>query len=389
MSDGPSDGSGTGRIAVIGAGLVGASLALAIKRRRHTAHVTCLDLPHRLGAICDAGVCDAACSTLDAPSVLPECGLVVLAAPVQAILTLLPEIAPHLAPGTIVTDVGSTKVEICRKAREVLPETVHFVGGHPIAGAETSGVDAADPLLFKGRVYMLCPEQTTPPEVMLALIDWVEDLMALPVTIEAEEHDRILSIVSHVPQLVAIALVHAALADDATHGLLDTIAGRGFLDLTRVAASDFEVWRGILATNMPAIRAGLDRLEKSVGEVRGALESGELALLWQRVSGRRRRMSVDSVPRPRKPELRALVDRCDEQILKSLGNRLRVVHQIGEIKKTHDMPVLDPDRERKAVQARLEWARALDVPADLVTELFQVIMKYSRMAQDRDAAKSK
>jgi prephenate dehydrogenase len=258
---------------------------------------------------------------------------------------------------------------------------VHFVGGHPIAGLETSGVEAADPLLFNERVYMLCPDQETPPEALLAVLDIVDDLSAVPVTIEPEEHDRILAVVSHVPQLLAIALVHAALEDDGTHGLLDTIAGPGFLGLTRVAASDFEVWRSILETNLPAIRRGLDRLEASLAAVRSSLGSEELGALWQTVSSRRRKMSVDTLPRPRKPELRQLVDRYDEQILKALGNRLKVVRKIGAIKQSAEMPVGDPDRERNLMRTRLEWARALDVPEEVAEELFQVIVKHGRKAQ--------
>lgn len=383
MVDGPSPPSGLRRVVVIGAGLIGGSLALAIKRRRTDTRVVCLDLPHRLSAVRNAGVADEVGSALDLADHLPDCGLVVLATPVDIILNLLDEIGPRLTPGTIVTDVGSTKAEICRKARTALPDGVHFIGGHPIAGSERSGVEAADPLLFNERVYMLCPDQETPPEAMLAMLDIVEDLSAVPVTIEPEEHDRILAVVSHVPQLVAIALVHAALEDDGTHGLLDTIVGPGFLSLTRVAASDFEVWRSILDTNLRAIRGGLDRLEASLAAVRGSLGTAELGALWQSVSSRRRKMSVDTLPRPRKAELRQLVDRYDEQILKALGNRLNAVRKIGTIKQSAAMPVGDPDRERKLMTARLEWARALDVPEEAVEELFQVIMKHSRKMQDR------
>ena len=367
--------------AIVGCGLIGGSLALALKRRRPPWRVVCLDLPDRLDAIRDMQAGDVVAPLAEAAAHLPQCGLVVLACPVEAMIAVLDHVAPHLAPGTIVVDVGSVKTPIVRHAWSVMPPGVWFVGGHPIAGREVSGVANADALLFNQRAFFLCPSPDTPPAALLKLLGVVEDLLAIPVTIEPEEHDRLLAAVSHAPQILAVALMHAAMTADKTHDLLEKAAGRGFLDMTRIAASDVGVWRGILAANRAAIDEALDRFESSLAEVRRGLGADDLERLWTEAAERRRRMTPESAPRPRRGELRKLVDQYDEQLLKTVGARLRAVRQIGREKARRNEPVLDPDRERRLLADRLAWAEACDVPPDLVQELFALLMKHSRQMQ--------
>ena len=240
---------------------------------------------------------------------------------------------------------------------------------------------ASDALLFRDRVYMLCPSPDTPPDALLFLIDIAEDLLAIPATIEPEEHDRVMAMISHVPQLLAISLVHAALRDDATHGLLDMVAGRGFLDLTRIAASDFRVWEGILGSNKDAIADALDCLEDSLNQVRRALNEGGLEGLWEQVSRRRRSMTPETLPRLRKPDLRRMIDRYDEQILKALGNRMQVVRRVGQLKANQKAAVLDPDRERRMLAERNRWGQALSLGPEFIADLFALITAYSRQLQ--------
>jgi prephenate dehydrogenase len=368
-------------VTVIGCGLIGGSICLALKRNRRDWRIIGLDLPDRLPAIIEACVCDEVHPAEDAPQCASASDLVILATPVQILLTQLERIAPHLQPGTVVTDVGSTKMRIMERARDVLPRGVFFVGGHPVAGSEKTGVEAADPLLFSERIFAICPNPDTPPEALLQVIDLVEDLLALPVTIEPEEHDRIMATVSHVPQLVAIALMHAALEEDATHGLLEMIAGRGFLDLTRVAASEFEVWSGILETNKASIQKSLSRFEKSLAELREAMESNKMALLWERVSRRRRRMGLDSQPRMRKVDLRGLIDSYDKQLMGAVANRMQLARKMGTLKQHQELAVRDPEREQRLLAQRREWGKALDLPPELIRELFAVILKHSVQAQ--------
>jgi prephenate dehydrogenase len=183
---------------------------------------------------------------------------------VQYVPDTLSAIKPFLKENAIVTDAGSTKNKIMARAHDLMPPGAYFIGGHPMAGAERSGVEAADPLLFSDRVYALCPYRDTPPDVFLTLLELVESLGAVPVTIDPEEHDRILAMVSHLPHFIAVALMHAAMADDAEHGMLEKMAGRGFLDITRLAASNYLMWKGIMTTNAEAISEALECFNRSL-----------------------------------------------------------------------------------------------------------------------------
>jgi len=370
-------------VTVIGCGLIGGSIALAIKRKNPSWTVTALDLPERLAAIEEMGAADRTAPIDAMAEILPTSKLVILAAPVGKTLELLPAIAPHLHQGCIVTDVCGTKTAIVKRAAETLPKHATFIGGHPMAGAERSGVESADPLLFNNRVWILCPGPETPSDDLLFLIGFVEDMRAVIVTMEPEEHDKLVAVLSHAPQLLAIALMHCALSADRAHGMIETVAGRGFLDLTRIAASDFEVWRDVFATNKKAVFESLDMLEKSLGDVRSALENGTLESLWDPVRKRRAVMSPESLPRQRKPDLRVLIDRFDEQMLKSLANRLRAVKRIGRWKAERGEPVHDPVRERKLVDEREAWAQSLDLSPQLVRDLFELILKHSKAEQSK------
>jgi len=371
------------RVTIVGCGLIGGSIGMALKRSPSDWVISALDLPEALPAIREAGFADHVGPIEGAPEVLSKSTLVVLATPVELIPETMRLLAPHLKKGTLVTDVGGAKRAIMEYALEILPPGVVFIGGHPIAGSEQLGTGAADPLLFKSRVYVLCPEPATPGESLLLLIDMVEDLLAVPLTLEAEEHDCVMAMVSHVPQLLSIALVHAAMEEDNTHRLLDVTAGPGFLDLTRIAASSFEQWRGTLELNGEAIIVALDAFERSLAFVREALAKGNLVDLWQSASAARRRLAPEVYPRKRKPDLRLLIDQADERILKAASDRLSTVRMVGDIKARRSEATYDPDRERRLFATRLEWGRALGLPPEMVEELFEVIVKHSKAAQER------
>jgi len=369
------------KVTIIGCGLIGGSVALALRRSQSGYSVAGIDLPERLPAIRAAGVADEIASVEELAKHVPESSTVFLATPVQTILETLTRLQPFLRAGTIVTDVGSTKKRIMAEAQSLIPSGVHFIGGHPMAGSESSGVEAADPLLFSDRVYVLCPYPDTPPEALLSLMDLVEKLLALPVTIEAEEHDRIMATVSHVPQLIAVALMHTAQLEDAGHAMLDKLAGRGFLDMTRLAASDYGIWKGILETNRDAIQQALDRFDKSLSLLRDTIFDDRATLIWEQAGKRRRKIGSDIPARLRRPELRSVIDRCDKQIVAALGHRMQAARKIGRLKMTQASPVLDPDRERRMMVQRGEWGKPLGLPQELVDELFSVILKHSAAIQ--------
>jgi prephenate dehydrogenase len=371
----------TKKITIIGCGLIGGSIALALRRSRPEWSVACLDVPARLPAIREAAVADEVGSIEDLAAHVPDSSLVLIATPVQAVLETASRLRPHLRPGSIVTDVASTKKRIMEEAQALMPPGVHFIGGHPMAGSEHSGVEAADPLLFSDRVYLLCPYADTPPDALLQLMDLAEDLLALPITVDPGEHDRIMAMVSHLPQLISVALMLAAQAGDAEHAMLDKLAGRGFLDMTRLAASEFAMWQGILETNRDAIEESLDRFGRSLAQLREAIANGSEALLWEQAGSRRRKMAADRLVTPRKPDLRSQIDRCDKQILAALGHRMQAARRIGKLKMSQAVPVHDPDRERRMLLQRKEWAHSLGLSSDLIDELFAVIVKHSSRIQ--------
>jgi prephenate dehydrogenase len=372
------------KITIIGCGLIGGSIGLALKRRRPEYSIACLDLAERLPAIREAGITDQVGSMEDLQAHLSESSMVIVGTPVQSVLETLALIRPFLREKTIVTDVGSTKKKIMAEAQKLMPPGVHFIGGHPMAGSERSGVEAADPLLFSDRVYALCPYADTPPEALLSLMDLVEGLQAVPITLDPEEHDRIMAMVSHLPQLIAVALMQAARAGDAEHAMLDKLAGRGFLDMTRLAASDYGIWKGILQTNQEAIGEAMDRFNRSLFNLNGGISEEEKAVAWEKAGRHRRKMAPESLTLPRKHDFRSMIDRYDKQILSALGHRFDAARKIGKLKMNQAAAVVDPDRERRMMVQRGDWGKSLGLPHDLVDELFAVILKHSsRIQADR------
>jgi prephenate dehydrogenase len=373
------------KITIVGCGLIGGSMALALKRRRRNCSVACLDLPERLPAIEEAGITEQIGTLEDLALHVPDSSVVILAVPVQSVLETIAQLSPFLKQDAIVTDVSSTKKRIMEEAPKLLPEGTHFIGGHPMAGSEQSGVESADPLLFSERVYAICPYPDTPPDALLTLMDLVESLLAVPITIDPEEHDRIMAMVSHLPQLISVALMHAAQAGDAEHGMLNKLAGRGFLDMTRLAASDYEMWKGILETNREAVKTEIGNFSRSLAFLANGMLGDEVTVAWEKAGKGRRAMGPDSLPRPRKHDLRSLIDRCDKQILGALGHRIQLARKIGKLKKHQSAPISDPDRERSMMAQREEWGRSLGLPEDLIDEIFAVIVKHSCRIQNTDA----
>ena len=257
------------RAAVIGIGLIGGSFALAARQRGLVGHVTgvartrtTLDAALRLGAADDA--------TSDAVAAVAGADLVYLATPVRAIPPLLQTLAPALTDGCLVTDAGSTKREVVRAAAE-LPGGVHFIGGHPLAGSEQSGVAAARADLFEGASYFITPGPEADEAAVRRLSRLVEGIGACPVVIEPELHDHLLAATSHLPHVVAAA-VCAALADTPN---LSRFAGSGVRDTTRIAAGPADVWRDILLSNADEVRAALARLMQSLAEYDVALAQAD------------------------------------------------------------------------------------------------------------------
>jgi len=262
-------------VAVIGVGLIGGSLALGLKRAGLARWVIGVSSPGTISDALDLGVIDAGGGYDELPRLVGDAGVVVLSAPIFRIIELLPEVAKAAAPGTLVTDVGSTKAEIVRAAQRVMPPGVAFIGGHPMAGSEQSGVAAADPFLFQNAIYVLTPTAETPDALLASLADGLTKLGARLLRLAPEVHDRVAAAVSHLPQLLALALVELVGDLNAGESAYLQMAAGGFRDMTRIASSPYRMWRDILGTNAPEIRAVLAAFQERMTKLEEDLEDAE------------------------------------------------------------------------------------------------------------------
>jgi len=257
------------RVAIAGIGLIGGSIALAIRDRWPSAHIVGIDTPSVLTHARTSGAID---DGLPSMAALDAADLVVLAAPVRQNARLLTQLPERVAHEALLTDVGGTKRDIVGAARR-LPSGARFIGGHPIGGAERGGFGFARRDLFENRPWILTPVPGTDAGALSALRSFVTALGARPVVMEPEEHDRVMAFVSHLPQLAASALMDTVGGAVARDGL--AVAGRGLADTTRLASSPADVWRDICATNADAISGALDLLIDRLNDLRADLHRGD------------------------------------------------------------------------------------------------------------------
>ena len=265
----PSEPPVFDKIAILGLGLIGGSLALAARRTWPGALVIGVD---DKAVLEQAMVLHAIDVAADDPVVAAEADVVVLAAPVRANLALLEELAEHVTGSAVVTDVSSTKREIVAAARQ-LPERLSFIGGHPFAGAPRGGIAHARPDLFAGRPWLFTPADDRHGEALDRLQQFVTAIGAVPRVLSPPAHDRLLAFLSHLPQLTASALMHVVGTEAGDDGL--ALTGRGLADTTRLASSPASIWRDICATNQDEVAAALDALIVELQGIRDDLSTGE------------------------------------------------------------------------------------------------------------------
>ena len=261
------------RVAIIGLGLIGGSLALAIKRANlegvqvvGTARTReTLQKAKKLGAI-DIEARTAAVAGRDAR-------VVVVASPIMTTRALFEEIAPALTPGAVVTDVGSTKGDVARWARELLPETVSFVGGHPMAGKEQAGIGAADADLFRGKTWVIAPSVTATEAAVSIVVGLAQLAGASPLFMDPDEHDSYVAAISHLPLLLSSALFSVAFGSAAWPELAQ-LAASGFRDTTRLASGSPEMAHDIVLTNRDNVVHWLDRFIDELQRFRGIVAGG-------------------------------------------------------------------------------------------------------------------
>lgn len=264
------------RVAIIGLGLIGGSIGLALHKAKAAQQVVGYDLGRGVSERArKVGAIDEAYTTL--ADAVRGSELVVLATPVGAIRSLLQQIASSVTPGTVVTDVASTKTQVISWAEEFLPPSASFIGGHPMTGKEVSGVEAADADLFRSHTYCLTPLPQTRPTALSKVATLVEVLGARPRYLEPQEHDAQVAGVSHLPFLASIALVNSVAAVP-NWGDAALLAANGFRDMSRLAGGNPEMYRDICLTNAESITYVLDQYITTLQSLRERISTHDRAL---------------------------------------------------------------------------------------------------------------
>jgi prephenate dehydrogenase len=263
------------RVAIIGTGLIGASFGLALRKAGYSGAITGVSSPPAIEDALVAGAIDRGAPLAEA---VADADLVFLAQAIGRILDTIRRLDPLVRPGALVTDAGSTKCEIVDTARQSILRC-QFLGGHPMAGKETRGAAAADGSLFRDRVWVLTPDD--PSELQTAAANefrnWLARIGARQVVLDSDEHDRIVSLTSHLPQLASTALA-AAIGESG-----DTrVAGPGLADMTRLALSSYDLWRDILATNSEHIDRALGIYIQELEHIRENLRTRQLQEEFER-----------------------------------------------------------------------------------------------------------
>ncbi|WP_224813912.1 prephenate/arogenate dehydrogenase family protein [Hasllibacter sp. MH4015] len=263
------------RVALIGLGLIAGSMAHAMRRNGLAGEIVGTARSAETRAIAlDIGLCDR---VVDTPAAAVEgADLVVLAVPVGAMADLAAQIAPHLARGATITDVGSVKRDVVEQVGPHLPDHVHFVPGHPLAGTEHSGPRSGFAELFDNRYTILTPVDSTDPAATARLRDLWTGCGALVEEMEADHHDLVLAVTSHTPHLIAYTMV--GVADDlrrVTDSEVIKYSAAGFRDFTRIAASDPTMWRDVFLSNKDATLEILGRFTEELFALQRAIRTGD------------------------------------------------------------------------------------------------------------------
>ncbi|MBN2105346.1 prephenate dehydrogenase [bacterium] len=274
------------KIAILGVGLIGGSLGLAIKRKQPGSHIIGISSPGALEGAIAIGAIDEAVRKDHLERGIYDADLVILCNPIQEILQRLPEVAGAVKPGALVTDAGSTKLQIFEKAKFCMDSDSYFIGGHPMAGSEARGIQAADALLFENAVYVLTPLDNTPEDIQKKMISLVECIGAKAIFISPDLHDRIAAAVSHVPQILAVTLMNLISKPDKSSLHLKLAAG-GFRDMTRIASSPYDIWEDIITTNQQVILETLDEFIRDLQQVKLKMKTLDLSADFQQANTQR------------------------------------------------------------------------------------------------------
>jgi prephenate dehydrogenase len=271
------------RVAILGTGLIGGSFGLALRKQFPEVSVVGYGRPDSATAAVKRGAVQE--SAPDIAAAVRGADLIYIALPIGAAMEALPVVARHAEAHALVTDACGTKALICKTAQEhfwpVVKNGARFLGGHPMAGKEKSGVEQADADLFRGAPYALIGSNEDADARVNNFTDVVRAIGAQPLWCDAETHDWAVGITSHLPQLVAVALARVVQDETDETGLPLSLAGPGLQDMLRLAGSPYEVWRDIFLTNTGNAARALDRLGQALDYLRSQLTTKEMSQEFQ------------------------------------------------------------------------------------------------------------
>jgi prephenate dehydrogenase len=267
------------QITIIGTGLIGGSLGLALRKKKFAGRIVGCDREAALEKARNRGVIDNGAT--DPGDAVRGSQLVVLATPVLAIMDLIDRVGPVLPAKALMTDVGSTKSAVVERAAKVFGKSAgkKFLAGHPMAGKESSGVDYADADLFQGAIWFLTPMagQSLNEGLFAEYAGWIDQIGARIAMLPAEEHDRLCGWISHVPQMISTALAAALVEEFGADAPLLAAGGRALQEMTRIAASPYSMWRDVAISNKKNLEKALWKVEQRLAHIRENLATRELA----------------------------------------------------------------------------------------------------------------
>ena len=369
------------RITIIGLGLIGGSLGLAMKAAGlpdseivgHDRARDAANKARKMGAI------DRAEHNL--PRAVERAGMVIIATPVLAVREVMQQIAADLPDGCVVTDTGSTKERILEWAAELLPPSVSFVGGHPMAGKDTPGIDSAEAGLFRDRAYCLCPAVDAHEDAGRAVAGMVTLLGAEPLYMDPKEHDQYAAAVSHLPLLLSAALF-SLLRDSPAWNDLAPMASSGFRDVTRLASGDPRMSHDIFLTNRDAAVHWLDRMVEELQRYRGLLQGDTEELLEAFAKAQMDRDSFLAEPHPRRLEGAEPADVRQDMLQSLMGGWVS-----ERVKKVRELPGLV--REAGSTGTEGKPSRAERIAEDMRRDLEKLEKKREREISEKSKEKDR
>jgi prephenate dehydrogenase len=272
------------QITIVGTGLIGGSLGLALKKHRFLGRIVGCDRAAVLERARNKGAIDD--GHTDPADAARGSQIIVLATPVGPILDLISRLGPALPAKTLLTDTGSTKVEVLARATAIFGKQTgnRFLAGHPMAGKEQCGVEFADPDLFQNAAWLLTPsaDQDVYAGLSGEFLQWLEKIGARVASMDAAEHDQLCAWISHLPQMISTALAAALVEEFGEGAPLLEAGGRALREMTRISASPYSMWRDVALTNKKNLARALHKLEQRLAHIRENLDTRELALEFER-----------------------------------------------------------------------------------------------------------